>query len=120
MKKEIERILEDRYVVNAFERAVEIIKDSLVGTQAQLDLQIQQSSINRLHDEIEDLSHEDFEPCPFCGSKDVDIDIVYTEDIGPNTKETFFVRCGECRAWGPTSHSKNCKDAIKKWNKRAS
>jgi Lar family restriction alleviation protein len=53
----------------------------------------------------------EFKPCPFCGSKHVSIESVFTE-----TGNFEVLGCDTCRAEGPLGN--NQAKAIKLWNKR--
>lgn len=62
----------------------------------------------------------DLKPCPFCGSNDIALcygengwvsNIYYRDSIG-------FVSCLRCNS--RTSKMARIKDAVKKWNRRAS
>lgn len=49
------------------------------------------------------------EPCPFCGSTDLDVVSVIMVDA-------YRVRCGSCIAEGPAADTP--REAVEKWNAR--
>jgi len=55
------------------------------------------------------------EPCPFCGSKNVDVTIA---SIGEHDGDRYCVSCSECGCDGPWYNIKTEENAIKFWNRR--
>ena len=50
------------------------------------------------------------EPCPFCGSNNVEL-------VNGTHYDIAFVECGDCTAKGPVEEDED--DAVDNWNQRA-
>jgi len=65
---------------------------------------------NKTKEKGDDMMEKDekIKPCPFCGSKEV--------DICRTNKQACWIRCHKCEAEGNCAEKR--EDAITEWNKR--
>lgn len=59
---------------------------------------------------------EDLKPCPFCGSKRVQLYQDYDDD---DYCVTYYVECYDCGGRGPSGSDTEEKNAAAAWNRRA-
>ena len=104
---------------------IEEIKIQIEATRAEvldheLNIGERLRTIEILESELETLQQDNINPCPFCLSKDVYINISHYE-----TGTIHFIECQKCRARGPGIHfcehvedKEKYKIALKNWNDR--
>ena len=59
---------------------------------------------------------DQIKPCPFCGSDDIDADVIYFPYRTELTKSVWLVHCLKCHALGPIHIERT--GAIAAWNTR--
>lgn len=87
-------------------------KPGLIGMAAGLERLTLQNDLNHFRSQCQDWGITLLEPCPFCGSYDVEI------NEGAHLGDSCWVNCDQCETEGPPS--KKLDSAIAAWNTRHS